>query len=146
MRETEKGKTISCFGTCFFLKWAWGLKCHKQPLPAARSDFKLLPVWGVMGAEKSLLNMGVIVPSFFFSNLPSSENVPPFFLCPLTSPNPHPSISHLSSDSPSLIGRRPNNRDGSSLIISHPREKKKKKRLMEKFGHCVDVGGGKCVF
>lgn len=87
-----------------------------------------------MGAEKSLLNMGVIVPSVFFSNLPSSENVPPFFLCPLTSPHPHPSVSRLSPHISPLLSSAEDqtNRDGSSLIISHQKERKKK-RLMEKF-------------
>lgn len=62
----------------------------------------------------------------FFSSLPSSENVPPFFLCPLTSPNPHPSISCLSPHflSP-LTGRRPNSSDGSSLISSHQKKGKR---------------------
>lgn len=94
-----------------------------------------------MGAEKSLLNMGVIVPSVFFSNLPSSENVPPFFLCPLTSPNPHPSVSRLSPHISPLLSSAEDqtNRDGSSLIISH--QKERKKRLMEK----VFFGGGSLV-
>lgn len=100
-----------------------------------RTDFKLLPPprchvgglrgWGG-GSRKAFKTWELLFPSVS-SNLPSSKNVPPFFLCPLTSPNPHRSISQLSPrpPPPPLIGQRPNSRDWSSLIISHQKQEKK---------------------
>lgn len=90
----------------------------------SRTDFKLLAPprchvegggWGG-GARKAFKTWELLFPSVF-SNLPSSENVPPFFLCPLTSPNPHRSISQLSP--PPLHSLPSSAKDQTALIDRH---------------------------
>lgn len=99
MRQTEReeekrGKAGRGKFTFVFLENVSWWDEPEGKVPQSSSTGWLQPVWGV--SEKPFKHGTHCSLRFFFPSLPSSENVPPFFLCPLTSPIP-PSFLHLTS-------------------------------------------------
>lgn len=127
MRQTEREEKISLmFWKMFLRQMSLRGKSHKPPLP----DFKLQPVWGVMGAEKSLLNMGLIVPSVFFQP-PILRKCTSFLPLPFNLSQP-PSLHLTSLSTFPLSSHRPKTKQPWWIVIDNFPPKREKKRLMEK--------------